>query len=288
MAVKYAESKRLPLSAPVGMTSRGMDGMEDTAFIAYRVGGFAMKLVPAPRRREWVERTTERFAERCLPMQIANQAGWAVLNDRPFRAIWLGENGPDSVVVDHVGSPPFAAISHFGHGILTFTLPFLFRTPPSVIMLMRGLPNAPKDGIYPLEGLVETDWAVATAAMSWRFTRPAQWITFERDEPICMVVPMRVDLLENAVPRVRDIRMEPDMNKKYQAWLRSRNTFNEKVRQRDPAALAEGWQRHYFQGAAPAPENDPPPIATVHRTHLKLRPFARAEEAATDSRDQSV
>ena len=42
--------------------------------------------------------------------------------------------------------------SHFGYGILTWTLPYLFRTPPDWNLLARGPSNLPKDGIQALEG----------------------------------------------------------------------------------------------------------------------------------------
>ena len=32
---------------------------------------------------------------------------------------------------------------------------------------------------------LETDWAVATASVNWKFTRAETWVEFERDEPIC-------------------------------------------------------------------------------------------------------
>ena len=38
------------------------------------------------------------------------------------------------------------AESLFGHGILTWTLPYLFRTPPGYNLLARGPANWPKDG----------------------------------------------------------------------------------------------------------------------------------------------
>jgi hypothetical protein len=36
----------------------------------------------------------------------------------------------------------------------------------------------PKDAISPLEGLVETDWAVASASVNWMFTRSDTWVEF--------------------------------------------------------------------------------------------------------------
>lgn len=53
-------------------------------------------------------------------------------------------------------------VSHFGAGVVTFTVPYLFRTPPSYNLHVRGPTNMPKDGIYPLEGIVETDWSQAS------------------------------------------------------------------------------------------------------------------------------
>ena len=49
------------------------------------------------------------------------------------------------------------AVSHFGHGILTFHMPCLFRTEPGVDLMVQGPINRPKDAIAPLSGIIETD-----------------------------------------------------------------------------------------------------------------------------------
>ena len=210
-------------------------------------------------------------------MHMASQAGWVLLNDRPVRAMWRGANSPSDIVLERHGDPPYAALSHFGHGILTFTMPFLFRTPPGIVMLVRGPANNPKDAIFPLEGLVETDWAVATAAMSWKFTRPNTWVEFARDEPISMLVPQGIDLLEDARPRILNIRDDPDTQKQYEAWKQSRDRFNLSVAERDPAAVLQGWQRHYFNGTAPTANSETPIVAREHRTRLNLQQFREAQ-----------
>ena len=46
--------------------------------------------------------------------------------------------------------------SHFGEAVLTFSLPYLFRTPRGVNLWVKGPSNWIKDGIQPLEGIVET------------------------------------------------------------------------------------------------------------------------------------
>ncbi len=37
-------------------------------------------LVAAPKDRDWIDATDQKFAYRCLPLAIANQAGWVILN----------------------------------------------------------------------------------------------------------------------------------------------------------------------------------------------------------------
>ena len=116
------------------------------ALIAYRIGNSPkMSLAAASANRDWMDGTDRRFANRCLPMLIANQAGWKIRNGRAFRAMWLDRADLDGVVIEPTGATPCAASSHFGHGILTFILPFLFRTPPGISLHLRGPANAPKD-----------------------------------------------------------------------------------------------------------------------------------------------
>lgn len=244
--------------------------MDDTTLIAhYFDGGPPMRLVPASREREWMHATARRFAYRCLPMTIANQAGWFVLNSHRVCVVWTGKEGADSVQVWHLsGEPPFPAISNFGHGIVTFAVPFLFRTPPGYNLLMRGPANWPKDGAYALEGVIETDWASATANMNWKITRPDFPIIFDIDEPICMVVPQRRGELEAFTPRLQPIAEDEGLHESHEHWAVSRAQFLAETKIADSEAAKRGWQKHYFQGTTSdgltAPE---------HQTKLTLRPF---------------
>jgi hypothetical protein len=92
---------------------------------------------------------------------LANSLGWEVLCADAFTARWDGGDRPESVTTDK----PIAQ-GHFGAGILTFTLPWLFRTPLGWWLHVRGPANWPKDGIAPLEGLIETDRTAATFTMN--------------------------------------------------------------------------------------------------------------------------
>lgn len=120
-----------------------------------------------------MDSTRERFANRCLPLLMANQAGWLVVNTTRVRARWNGGAAPDSVEFEYGDSAStFRPTSHFGRGIITWALPFLFRTPPGFNLLVRGPVNDLKHGIAALEGLVETDWSPSAFTLNWKFTRP--------------------------------------------------------------------------------------------------------------------
>jgi hypothetical protein len=243
--------------------------------IAYRIHAKpALRLVLAPRERDWIEATRHRFANRCLPLLMADQAGWFVLNSHNLTATWEGGASPERLRVEYQGGePPYPASSHFGHGILTWHLPYLFRTPPGWNLLARGPANWPKEGVSPLEGLVETDWAVATFTMNWKLTVVGQPVRFAVDEPICQLVPQRRGELEAFAPEVRELASEPELHAAYAAWTESRGRFLADLKTPGSDAVRKKWQRDYFQGGAPDGTRAP-----AHQTKLRLRPFTQPAE----------
>lgn len=238
--------------------------------IAYRVTNWPpMRLVRARRSREWMDATQQRFAYRCLPLLIANQAGWWVLNSHPIRAVWTGGWDKSCVRIQSLdGETNVPASGHFGEGVLTFNLPYLFRTPPGYNLYVHGPANLPKDAIQPLEGIIETDWTLSTFTMNWKFTRPHVPIVFERNEPICMVTPVQRGLLENFQPRIRDVRENPEMEQGFLEWSKRRTGFLEASQRPGTSEFKEGWQKHYFRGVhiegSTAPE---------HQSKLELKAF---------------
>src|SRR5437899_1905042 len=97
---------------------------------AYLIDGYRIDIRPAPVERDWMEATRERFAYRCLPLNIANAHGWELLCPSGFSAIWHGGPELNAVHVEPNDRTLPPAISHFGHGTLTFHIPCVFRTEP--------------------------------------------------------------------------------------------------------------------------------------------------------------
>ena len=241
----------------------------------------APDLVPAPATRRWMQETLGGFAQRCLPMLIANQSGWWILNRVAFRATWDGSDVRAGVRIEGVegAEPPPEVGCQFGYGIVTWTVPFLFRTPPSYNLLARGPANLPKRGATPLEGVVETDWAVATFTMNWQLTEQTQSVCFAAGEPFCMISPQRRGELESFRPERRTLSYDQELAARYQAWDESRQ-LHQLVRRVAVARHgpdhpdARSWQGEYFRGAAPGGVLSP-----EHQTRLHVLPFRPVDGA---------
>ncbi len=240
--------------------------------VAYRIHPYpSLPIVPASSQRKWMDNTHERFAYRCLPLLIANQSGWFIVNVHRIRVIWNGRDGKDDLKVICKGGPPSTpcpAESHFGHGVLTFNLNYLFRTPKGYNLHARGPANHPKDGIVPLEGIIETDWSVATFTMNWKLTTPNQPVDFEPGEPICMISPVKRSEIEQFKPQVRSIDAEPELKKAFEVWAERRNTFNKQLFEPNSQAAQEKWQKEYLQGYYPDGTKAP-----QHQTKVNVREF---------------
>ena len=243
--------------------------MESRDFIAYQIheANSAMQLQTAPIERQWMDESPQRFAYRCLPLNIANQNGWVVTAGSGFRAFWYGGAHPTDIEVQFDGPPDPFVSSHFGHGVLTFSLPWLFRTPPGVNLWVKGPSYSPKDGIQALEGVIETDWAVSTFTMNWKFTRSNEWVRFEAGEPICHLLPVPRGFTEGFAPRVELLSATPDLHAAYKAWEASRSGFLTGLKEQDPAAVKQGWQKDYFKGETGEGTFD------GHQTRLRIREF---------------
>lgn len=238
--------------------------------IAYRVHrGPALRLVPAPRGRAWMEAITDGVAHHCLPLLMANQAGWLLLSSHAVTATWDGGSGKEAIRLDYGPGPrPYPAVSHTGHGILTWLIPYHFRTPPGWNLLVRGPANCPKPGASPLEGLVETDWAEGALTMSWQLTDPGRPVSFAAGEPFAMLVPQRRGDLEAFQPSIRGLASDAEAERAYWKWAESRRLYLEDVGRTGAEAIKHRWTKDYFRGATPDGTSVP-----GHQTRLRLREF---------------
>jgi hypothetical protein len=218
--------------------------------IAYQIyeNDFA-PIRPATRERKWMDDADQRFPYRCLPLVMANQYGWEILSTHHVRVSWDGTSTPEGLNIENLcGNGPLHCHSHFGEGVLTFQIPFLFKTPNGWNLMVRGPTNNPKDGIAALDGIIETDWAHATFTMNWRFTR-ACTVEFSVGEPICLFFPIQRGLLEMFRGEFRMLEADGKLETKFREWSASRDRFLAGLETGKPEVTAQGWQKDYMQAA---------------------------------------
>lgn len=241
---------------------------------AYLIDGREVTLRPAPLERDWMDTTPQRFAYRCLPLNVANAYGWEILCPTGFKATWNGEQAIDAITIETEDGARAPARSHFGAGVLTFYVSCLFRTEPGYDLMVQGPVNRPKDAIAPLQGIVETDWAPYTFTMNWKFTQPEIEIEFEAGEPFCHIFPLRRGEIESFQPEFVPLSSDPDLQGEYREWSVSRRTFNRDLKESGSEAQAQGWQKHYYRARDP----DGRPVGPAnHRTRLRLPGFERSK-----------
>ncbi|HWA61015.1 MAG TPA: DUF6065 family protein [Caulobacteraceae bacterium] len=230
------------------------------------------EIVPGRPQRAWMDKFFDRHPYRCLPLSMANSSGWEVLCPVGFTATWNGGiQGSDLTIRPDHPFPDFEdfAKSHFTHGVLTLHTQYLFRTPEGWSMWVKGPPNHVKDGIQPLEGLVETDWLPFPFTMNWIFTRPGS-VHFAKGEPFCFLTLVEDKKLEDFELVQRNLERDPELLGQYEAWRKQRETFNNRLYKRDPNAVKEAWQRFYFRGELPDDTGEAP---AAHTNKRRLKPL---------------
>lgn len=225
------------------------------------------EIEPASPRRDWMDAFPDRIPYRCLPMVIANQAGWVLKCPVTFSATWDGGQGADALRISvnkEDEKRVHGVMSNFGGGILTFSVPYVFRTSPGYGLHVRGPANLPKDNAAPLEGIVETDWAPYTFTMNWKIMRRNSPVWFKKGEPVCMVSPFPLDMLESFDARTRPISADPALEEAHLRFATARRASMMKSYEDG----SKPFQKDYFKGKRPDGT-----VVEEHRTNFKLSKF---------------
>lgn len=235
----------------------------------FKIGEINFPLVPASPFRDWMDAFPDRHPYRCLPLSIANAHAWHILSPFDIEVAWNGGAKVSDLKVSSsmVEDDKLAhvAMSNFSRGILTFHVGYMFRTPEDWNLLTSGPANEPKDGIYPLTGIVETDWLPYPFTMNWQMTRSGI-IKFEKDEPICSIMPIPKTYMETITPKIYECSDDPVLDYEHKSFKDERMRFNEKREAGDEDATKRAWQKHYFTGRMP----DGNKVDSGHKNKLRL------------------
>ena len=221
------------------------------------------EIVKSNIKRDWMDKTSDKFAYRCLPMNIANQASWDVLSPSDVRIVWSGGDELEAISIEQTEEPYKCAKSEFGYGIVTFHTDFVLTTNEKNCVYCKGPSNLHKDNIQPLEGIIETFWLPFTFTMNWKFENPGS-VTFKKGEPLFSFFPVDLNYIESFDVSNTFMKHNPSLQQKYNTYSDSRESHV-----KDGNTDGETWQKYYMQGICPFTS-----IKTEgHKTKLNLKEF---------------
>ena len=255
---------------------KGASKPADIPMQCYRLWEGAQEIRPGSPHRAWMDAFPDRHPYRCLPMAIANNTGWEMVSPTSFVIRWNGGMGVDDITFECEDDYPYFdrfAASHFSHGIVTFPIDYIFRTPPGWNLWVCGPTNFPRDGIFALNGVVETDWLPYTFTMNYMLTRPGE-VRFRKDEPYCYIVPVRAHDAARIQPEILDIADNPELAQRHELWAGARAAHQAKVAKGDEEAIKKAWQRFYFHGKGP--DGWRPDVPHAHKRRMKKPVFGKA------------
>jgi hypothetical protein len=211
-------------------------------------------------KRQWMSETIDLNAYKCLPLNIANQHGWAIYPNKNVSFIWNGvdENRNSFKFTENDDD---LAVSWFGHGIVTFQIPFLVRLEEGYNLYITGAPNHHIKGIQACSGIYEADRAPYTFTMNWRVMQPFVPITFTKSDPVCFFFPIKQNLVENTEIKYS---LFEDQDEYFTEMYNKFQSTREKTIQKSIETKTTTIENKYMQGLYPDGQKCP----YEHRTKL--------------------
>jgi Family of unknown function (DUF6065) len=219
--------------------------------------GEGWQLRPSPSRRHWMDESTHSY--KCLPLVIANQWGWQILCPTEVVVTWDGD--PKLAGLRIEVAPQYQPVirSQFGTGIVTFSPPWLFRTPPGWDLYVKGPSNRWKPNCVPLEGVIETWWLNYTFTLNWKLVEPGM-VVFAQGESLGQLVPVPHATFEDATALEAPIGLvEPQAVQELLQWQERRRLLaGQKANVHQLYRTAEGIEDHLQKvNVPPIPPMEP-------------------------------
>lgn len=192
----------------------------------YRLGDQTIfDIVPLSLKRTWMDESVNKDAYKCLPLNIANQYGWAVVCPVNFSVSWFGGNSEKDVEVfsEEIDLNDKKIISHFGEGTFTFQLDFIIKTPENYSTYIRGIPNKVDTILKPLDAIVETDWLPYTFTYNFKFSEPGV-ADFKKGDLLFCFFPIERNSVENFKLVEKSIEENKELKDDYLKLLNNRLT----------------------------------------------------------------
>ena len=149
------------------------------------------------KKRDWMSQ----HAYFCLPIVMGNQHGFVIKSYYDFSLFWEGGERAYQLKVqlgpDYLPNGNQIISSHFGLGIVTVQNRFGLRTSENMNLLVMNPPNYFIDGLHSLTAVVETDNLRRDFTFNLKVTRPNEWISVKKGQPLAAVLPYPRRLIDH-------------------------------------------------------------------------------------------
>jgi len=135
--------------------------------------------------------------------------GWEILNPADTTMSWDGGDRIENINITCENRGLFTASSHFGSGIVTWYVPFLFRTSPDLGLYITGPANHNHVDIRPLDAFVRTDWLPFPFTVNWKMNRADIPVALEAGEPIARIMPFPIALIDETKLEITRLSSDP-------------------------------------------------------------------------------
>jgi len=168
-------------------------------------------------KRDWMDKTYNKHAYRCLPLSEANVNGWEMQLQQDVVVQWDGGNSVPRVLQGEFFEGRAIVIPSI-IGIMSFVTGWAVNTEEGYDTFVSGSPNYFVDGASPLTASIPSSWWPDEFNMNWKITKIGEPVLFEQGMPFVFFNIYKNDLLESCELKVENLWDKPELMASRQSY----------------------------------------------------------------------
>lgn len=140
-------------------------------------------------KRDWMDKTWEYHAYKCLPVTITNSIGYEISAPEDIVFIW---DGVDDTLPDHITileGEKYCSTSR-GNATLSFITNIIFETDQNVSMLHMPVPNYFREDFQVFSTIISTSWYRQMMPSVIKLMKANKEIVIKAGEPLATIIPV--------------------------------------------------------------------------------------------------
>lgn len=149
-----------------------------------------------PAKRDWMDKTDNGHAYRCLPVTLSNSMGWTISYPEEISFIWDGVSSSSS---DHVKILKGHKYVHpnRANASISFNTGVALRSEENLSIAIMPVPNQFIDGAQAFTAIISTSVLKSEIPCAWMITSPNKVITIPKNTPIACIMPISLTYLQS-------------------------------------------------------------------------------------------